>query len=816
MGGRVAFLVVIMAATLWPTSFTANINCFPESQEKSLPEHCLCHNHSANWFTVTCTFKGQRQQNLNLTSDVLPIRMKKLYISGAFHIVVYEGAFSSLLDLQKVEFKSVQNLTIESKAFLNVETLNLFLNIFDCENVHIESGAFENIKGRIEANISKCNFVVFKNNSITRVGKVEINHVPRLHLYGKVFQNVIYEKNNKVQLNNVTVNTLEKGCFGKGITDVFIKRSNITTVGSETFPANEYMQIIFDSSEIKTIEADALRNITLCHKLKFINCTIHNVKSRAMYQASANVTFSHSRFDHIETMAINMIVSNINISGNKFGQMENNAMIINKWDKIHIESNVFENLSTNFISDCVREPNLDSEFEFKYNYIQEMHKDSAHFMTDMFDKKSHLVKNKIYSNNHFNWRCYCNITNWLENLFDVKPTVNIDSFQNNSTCIIYNKKCNVKGHMLMSEYVNLLCDENKNVSCDEIRKYTIEKISNLKFPYTFIKPIDEEILLKNEENRKFLYLIILIVIPCVTVLIVLIVIFIQMRHRGYCTNVKNEITSCSTFFDRLFNLNYGIDTASISRVSVNDYNENHMLHERTLLNDNRTLIRENSLEEIVDTTDKATQTLPEELTKELLESLREKLDDPENYSEARETIEHLYDLIKVEECCNMNNNNAARPRRSETVSVENLYDVIQQPRVHQGKNKKSMVSVGTKVPSFEKLPQSSPYSKLCHEYFEPQDRTVHLYSELAPIRKPTQQQPTNVSKSDTMNFLRAIETNLSSANAFRNAPVIAGPSGVGMSSATQKSNKSSKSVASDGSGSNMVNRPLPEKPRDLS
>lgn len=514
-------------------------------------------------------------------------------------------------------------------------------------------------------------------------------------------------------------------------------------------------------------------------------------------------------------MAINMIVSNINISGNKFGQMENNAMIINKWDKIHIESNVFENLSTNFISECVREPNLDSEFEFKNNYIQEMNKDSEHFTSNTFDKKSHLVKSKIYSNNHFNWRCYCNVTNWLENLFDVKPTMDMDSFKNNSTCIIHNKKCNVKGHMLMSDYVNLLCDESKNVTCDEIRKYSIKKISNLKFPYTFVKPIDEEIFLKNEENRKFLYLIIIIVIPCVIVLLILVVVFIQMRHRGYCTNVKNEITSCSTFFDRLFNPNYGIDTASISRVSVNDYNENHMLHER--LNENRTLITENSLEEFVETSDKATQTLPEELTKELLQTLREDLEHPANYDEARETIEHLYELIKVAELCNETNNNAAIPTQQPVCSdiSENIYDVIQKPQMHQGESGKSMKSVGTEVPFFEKPPQPSPYAKLCHEYFEPQDRTVHLYSELAPIRKPIQQ-PTKDSISNTINLLRAIETNLSSENASRNAPVIAGPSGVCMRSATQKSNKSSKSVTSDGSGSNMINRPLPEKPRDLS
>lgn len=49
--------------------------------------------------------------------------------------------------------------------------------------------------------------------------------------------------------------------------------------------------------------------------------------------------------------------------------------------------------------------------------------------------------------------------------------------------------------------------------------------------------------------------------------------------------------------------------------------------------------------------DKGTQTVPEELTHEMLQNLRDKLDDPNDYAEARGIIEHLYDLIRVEETC---------------------------------------------------------------------------------------------------------------------------------------------------------------------
>ncbi|XP_071446910.1 uncharacterized protein [Hetaerina americana] len=147
-------------------------------------------------------------------------------------------------------------------------------------------------------------------------------------------------------------------------------------------------------------------------------------------------------------------------------------------------------------------------------------------------------------------------------------------------------------------------------------------------------------------------------------------------------------------------------------------------------------------EDDVEREDKATQTMPEELTQELLMALREKLDDPENYSEARDMIEHLYDMIKVEEERELEEKSrmeASRRGRSvgttddeededdeiededdddEPGREENLYDVIQPPkrentsgqerkcgRRRRGRHReaRSYNSVGTRAPSPDKL-----------------------------------------------------------------------------------------------------------------
>lgn len=102
--------------------------------------------------------------------------------------------------------------------------------------------------------------------------------------------------------------------------------------------------------------------------------------------------------------------------------------------------------------------------------------------------------------------------------------------------------------------------------------------------------------------------------------------------------------------------------------------------------------------------DRWTQTPPEELTAELLASLREKLDDPDNYAQARDVIEHLYDLVKVEE----SGSDSTAPRGGSA-------------RRGRG-GRPSTRSRGTSPTPLRRL--------LSPDYAEPSDARPHVYTEL--------------------------------------------------------------------------------------
>lgn len=187
---------------------------------------------------------------------------------------------------------------------------------------------------------------------------------------------------------------------------------------------------------------------------------------------------------------------------------------------------------------------------------------------------------------------------------------------------------------------------------------------------------------------------------------------------------------------------------------------------------------------------KATQTLPEELTQELLQNLRVKLEDPNEYCLARDMIEHLYDLIKIEESCNKNiystgaeqhymsnvigdksdniydeieirpsraNTSTSSskyqkslsddgPSRSKVLSTFQLNHLDKTLNSQRMKTGKKFVSVGTRVPSPDKLlPYDFPNMRtvsLVDEYQMPHDhRNSYIYSELTSAPNPDTTQP---------------------------------------------------------------------------
>lgn len=352
---------------------------------------------------------------------------------------------------------------------------------------------------------------------------------------------------------------------------------------------------------------------------------------------------------------------------------------------------------------------------------------------DIFDFSRKQIGTNI-NNNSFDSQCRCEeqTKTWFKEWVNGSELA-VEVFYNTSLCKIDKRLSNCYsvsiGSFPMDNFTLLACNTDGQYHCTEALSSDDTEPADA-HSYDKSDSVDRE--------RTVLGLI----LACVTGGVVFMLVFsglTWLRRRGYCTKARLLLLpSADSVFGIISRVvvGSGTEAAPTGAPSAHDYAE--LQAQRA---------GDDSAEEDVSVEDKATQTLPEELTQELLQTLREKLDDPENYGEARDMIEHLYDLIKVEESCNRNSDLTSLQLDGTSPSPgENLYDIIQS-KVKRKRVSTSTVSVGTRVPSLDRLSLSRvmPTATVVCDYGEPVDRACHVYQELPTvmINRPLPNKPDN-------------------------------------------------------------------------
>lgn len=362
---------------------------------------------------------------------------------------------------------------------------------------------------------------------------------------------------------------------------------------------------------------------------------------------------------------------------------------------MHIDGNNFDHLAPEvFFIPFQKIPSVHKyDFVFTNNEFHQIDVSALDFLPSDYEVQVHLWDNRFHE------PCSCRLRAWTSSLV-LTSSISADRLYETSRCSVTDWLAQCfrlyAGAMPMANYTEQICGPGSELLCEQPKR-----------PHY---PPDEAIQwnLLLDKEKKVISLIFCVVLSCVFVIIIVVAVR-WVQRKGLFGRLISQYFQTSSL----------VTTASISRVNIHEYAEIQNLR-------NQTQIAEEPEEfEMVAVDDKATQTLPEELTQDLLQTLREKLDDPENYREARDMIEHLYDLIKVEETCNN--------RLSTLLDEDTLYAELQ-PRVRPRIRNREVSNMGTRSPSLDKLDPVHylPRPAVANDYAEPRDLQVssHVYCEL--------------------------------------------------------------------------------------
>ncbi|KDR21727.1 uncharacterized protein LOC110827728 isoform X2 [Zootermopsis nevadensis] len=689
------------------------------------------------------------------------------------------GTFSQVWALQRVRLSDVERLVVRRHAFLNLSAPHTLLEVVDCGSAVVETHAFRAVRGPLTAVISRCAHVIVQNSAFSWILAITVKDVPRLELFKQAFS---FETPTTVGrhgpaamvlLQNVIMAELPQSAFPSSAAEVRLVDAEVRTVRRDAFCANTLFSVVFQNTSLHRVEAGAFSDRTLIQYLEMSGVRIRVLASHAVQAAITNLTIQHSRVSEVLEGAMNITVAKATFNNNVFEKILSRGFVLKYWNRIVMTDNTFQWLEADAMDMPFESlPGVSTyEFSFAGNEVDQFNPGALRFAVKAIEGGAG-IRTRL-TDNRFTQICHCNLISWVKKMVTSEKEA-LDEIFNTSSCTVDSvlARCfNVpQGFVNMRNYTELVCGSREVIVCEEMSKGE-SAVSVVRSSSADSSEVDHE--------KKVLGLIFIVVV-CAMIIIVTITGILWLRRNGYCLQARIILlpttTSCLTMFSTFFQGigTRGLVTArSISRLSMHEYTE---LQQQQKQRQGLLVIAEDNVSEgqteQVACEDRWTQTLPEELTQELLQSLREKLDDPENYSEARDMIEHLYDLIKVEESCN-NNNMPSTSRNAEYYDDEdddNLYDVIQAPsppppRLRQNRSKKiTTCSVGTRAPSPDKLLSYAQVRRnrqpavVC-EYVEPRDREQHLYAELpggGATTLPTTSSGSNKSPARPLSFLRAL------------------------------------------------------------
>lgn len=396
--------------------------------------------------------------------------------------------------------------------------------------------------------------------------------------------------------------------------------------------------------------------------------------------------FSFS-FTDIQTGAINTTAANIIITDNNFKQLQTNAFAITKWNTINFENNHVVQLQSFFDFSEIF-PNLINEFTFKGNEIYNISSYALSFLPKIPEQINHFK----FDDNLFNITCICEIDKWIESLLqsneaDHVNSRNIDYIINTSFCSVTPllERCFEieEGNINMKNFTKLLCNMNEDtIKC---MKYNGEVKVIETTEIMFLDEIDTQQSHPTIVIVGFVFLGILILTAVGSIVIALIRGGLWLKRKGYCNHFRN------------FHYNRNVSSLEDEGVIVNEDSNNKSESDK---ND-----------------------APLQLTQELLQSLREQLENPETHEQAREMIEKLYDMFIIPEEGYTNNNRQEDPH---------LYEELGNLQLPQLNNETEPLQQNNAV-NFLKFMEEKMYPEKeipLTLYSEPKDTTVHLYSEL--------------------------------------------------------------------------------------
>ena len=384
-----------------------------------------------------CDFTQGEVLCANVTQDFIiqsiPKSLHSLKLNNVTNIIFRSGALQATKGKFPLNVHSANSLTFESKAIsIQHQHANVTVRAKSVNRVQFQTNSVQGKGGEVNLQISDSQEVEISSKAFDILSNVQINNTRRLSLQTSAFKPNApsLSINLAVTLSNITfVPSLPSNCFGTA-KSIHVIDSHVEDLEANAFSGLKFENVRLENDVIDRIHSKAFPQFTLINSLAFVNCSITALNELAIQSAMSEFKLTECVISSMSRRGLDSQVAKVGIKNNEFKTLVNSSFAVSSWNDFTFSGNKIQFMDSNALG-AIGEPGLvdvsNVSFAMKSNHL--------FYANRLALKVSFPEEVKISAEgNRFERQCNCDLDNWLRQLVGDDSSSFYNSLFNSSLC----------------------------------------------------------------------------------------------------------------------------------------------------------------------------------------------------------------------------------------------------------------------------------------------------------------------------------------------------------------------------------------------
>ena len=420
--------------------------------------------NSANVCTVCVCERSEIICNENLQQKKLILysldsSWKRIIIQDFEHVLIKSGAFEIANDF-RIQIQNAESFTAEAKAMsLQDDLSNLTLTVTHVKKLEFNPKSVSGNAGNFAIFVANANEVFLAPHTFDVLSRVEIRDTHFVQVSPTAFKSKALGQlpNVHVILHNISsIPSLSSNAFSSAAS-INLSRCWIKEIASNAFHGIHIESINFNFCTVDRIHPGAFPSITLISTLSFVDCNLTSISEHAIQSAVSHLSVTGSQIASMSSSGIDCQAAKVALVDNSFQTLVSGSMSLRSWNDFRMVGNTMNFIDEGALAG-INNPGTDVNVTFVFVDNVIAYANRRALQVNLPNSTKFVVEGNVFQK-----ECECEFDVWIDALSSGEKTQMDELLKNSSLCRVpkFLSDCfSGNPHVLLPLYVDQVCIRN--------------------------------------------------------------------------------------------------------------------------------------------------------------------------------------------------------------------------------------------------------------------------------------------------------------------------------------------------------------------